>query len=181
MALVEKMVEKRKQDEAGYYSCNGFLDFHFRLPKLNMRVRFPLPAPSKKALKVLIFQCFQGFLFVHTRRPICLKTPVFAYPGGAKGGVTKVLPSGDKEQFVICISIQITHHVKNQWQLLQKPGYRTGGHCLRRRLFIIVYIPGAFYLIIQSLNSFSQETRNLRTQGAGILYDAARLGKDVPH
>ena len=152
-----------------------------QLPKLNMRVRFPLPAPSKKALKVLIFQCLQGFLFVHTRRPICLKTPVFAYPDGAKGGVTKVLPSGDKEQFVICISIQITHHIKNQWQLVQKPGYRTGGHCLRRRLFIIVYIPGTFYLIIQGFNGLAKEAGDLRAQGAGILYDAACLGKDVPH
>ena len=40
-----------------------------QLPKLNTRVRFPYPAPIRKALKVLIFKDFQGFLFFfHARR-----------------------------------------------------------------------------------------------------------------
>ena len=35
-----------------------------QLPKLNTRVRFPSPAPFKKAPKVLIFKNFRGFFMI---------------------------------------------------------------------------------------------------------------------
>ena len=71
------MVEKRKQDEAGYYSCNGFLDFHFRLPKLNMRVRFPLPAPKQKHLLSQVLLFWKPQAYFHARRKAIPPAPRF--------------------------------------------------------------------------------------------------------
>ena len=78
-----------------------------QLPKLNMGVRFSLPAPHEKALKVLKSQYFQGFLFSVSPRLTCLKTAGFGSLGGGNGGVTKFLPSDGELQFVFCISTQI--------------------------------------------------------------------------
>ena len=131
-----------------------------QLPKLNMRVRFPLPAPNKKALKVLIFQYFQGFLFAHVRRLICLKTPAFACLGGVKGGVTKFLYRGP------CLDFHYEYKFK-----LPECTPKQGLSVLTRSI----------HSIVQSLNSLPQEARDLCPEGTGVFREASQLSQNAPH
>ena len=58
---MEIVVEMKLEKSRMLKSPNARQLFKILIPKLNTRVRFPSPAPFKKAPKALIFKNFRGF------------------------------------------------------------------------------------------------------------------------